>query len=170
MEKLSISEYIENDHDRLNSLLDQYFNQRDSDLKRAINSFLIFKSYLLRHIEREERILFPLYEQKTGKNDGPTASMRLEHQKAYLLLEKLQSKIQAHKFGNNQEEQTLLIQMGQHQLKEENAIYPVLDQLLNDEEKLQVFKTIQNNPGIGIDQCALESQCESSFPLILPGK
>jgi uncharacterized cupin superfamily protein len=85
-------------------------------------------------------------------------------------LEKLQSKIQAHKFGNNQEEQTLLIQMGQHQLKEETAIYPVLDQLLNDEEKLQVFKTIQNNPGIGIDQCASESQCESSFPLILPGK
>jgi len=65
------------DHDRLDEIFEGFKKLKDDDIDAAGKLFLEFKTGLLQHINWEEDILFPVFEQKTGIHDtGPTAIMR----------------------------------------------------------------------------------------------
>ena len=72
-----------------------------------------------RHIEAEETLLFPAFEERTGMADGgPTATMRMEHEQMRLLLVQLEAACGAHDadaYAGAAE--TLLILMQQHNMK-----------------------------------------------------
>lgn len=84
-----------------------------------------------RHFRREEQVLFPAFEAATGQAGGPTEIMRSEHEQMRQILEALQ---QALREKNREkflgEADTLLSLMQQHNLKEENILYRMADQLL----------------------------------------
>lgn len=98
------------------------------------------------HFQREEQIIFPAFEQKTGMTDsGPTQVMRTEHQQIRGVLEEIKKSMAAGDYQEiiNQAE-TMLILIAQHNSKEENILYPMSDQHLGPEvdqiaRKVQLF-------------------------------
>ena len=90
-----------------------------------------FSEAMLRHFDAEEAILFPAFEAQTGMSMGPTQVMRSEHGQMRELLaaakEALDSRDEDDYSGTAE---TLLIMMQQHNMKEENILYPMCDQHL----------------------------------------
>lgn len=93
--------------------------------------FDAFTSAMLHHFDIEENVLFPAFEQATGMAMGPTAMMRSEHAQMRDLLNNMAAVIAA---GRRDDylgmSETLLLYMQQHNLKEENVLYPMADQAL----------------------------------------
>ena len=86
---------------------------------------------MLDHFDAEEAILFPAFEAETGMRMGPTQVMRGEHAQIRALLEAADVALAAHdadEYLGNAE--TLLIMTQQHNMKEENILYPMCDQHL----------------------------------------
>ena len=83
------------------------------------------------HFDAEEAILFPAFEARTGMSMGPTRVMRSEHEQMRELLaaaKKALDERDADDYSGTAE--TLLIMMQQHNMKEENVLYPMCDQQL----------------------------------------
>ena len=96
------------------------------------------------HFQREENIIFPAFEQKTGMSgSGPTAVMRTEHQQIRGVLEEIKKSLDSGDYQEifNQAE-TMLILIQQHNSKEENILYPMSDQHLGAEVD-QLARTVQ---------------------------
>ncbi len=93
--------------------------------------FATFFDTLERHLAREEQILFPRFEERTGERAGPTQVMRAEHEQMRELLNRLEGMVRAQErdaFLNHCDTLFTLIQ--QHNLKEEQILYPALDMVL----------------------------------------
>lgn len=93
--------------------------------------FDTFTAAMLHHFEVEENVLFPAFEQATGMTMGPTAMMRAEHAQMRDLLHNMAAVIAVGRrddyLGTSE---TLLLYMQQHNLKEENVLYPMSNQAL----------------------------------------
>jgi hemerythrin-like domain-containing protein len=90
------------------------------------------------HFEAEENLLFPAFEAAAGSSSGPTRVMRYEHEQMRPLLAQLEAACAAHD-GEDYAgvAETLLILMQQHNMKEENILYPMCDQTLGpDAERI----------------------------------
>jgi hemerythrin-like domain-containing protein len=106
----------------------------EGDLARAAGALEAFASALERHFGVEEGELFPAFERRTGMTDGPTAMMRMEHAEMRELLAQLRAALD----GADAAEflgvaDTLNVLMQQHNLKEEQVLYALLDEALGDE-------------------------------------
>ena len=101
------------------------------NLPAAKAAFAHFRNAILAHFACEEKTLFPTFEAKTGMSMGPTQVMRMEHSQMRALLD---DAIDALEQGNSDDylglADTLLIMMQQHNMKEENILYPMCDQHL----------------------------------------
>lgn len=109
----------------------------EEDWEAAARAFDSFQATLEAHFGAEESVLFPAFEERTGMTGGPTAMMRAEHEQMRGLLEQMKPAVAAHdgeRFGGAA--QTLLILMQQHNMKEENILYPMCDQALADEPQV----------------------------------
>lgn len=96
--------------------------------------FARFRDALLNHFTAEESVLFPAFERRTGMYLGPTQVMRGEHAQMRQLLAAAESALAEHdgdEYAGNAE--TLLVMMQQHNVKEENVLYPMCDQQLADQ-------------------------------------
>ena len=90
-----------------------------------------FCASMERHLGVEEAVLFPAFEQATGITMGPTRVMRLEHAQLRGLFDELRAAAaEGDAEGLRGQAETLLIMMQQHNLKEENVLYPMCDQHL----------------------------------------
>lgn len=128
----SIQETMTDDHRRCDDLFaeSEEFVANDS-WDAGASRFEEFAAALERHFRMEEEVLFPRFEESTGTTGGPTEVMRSEHAQMRLLLEDL-----AESVGNRDSEgylghaETLLIIMQQHNVKEEQMLYPMADESL----------------------------------------
>ena len=76
MTNLTVQVSFSQDHSRLDQHLETYRQLKRIDFDKAKQSFRAFKFGLLRHINQEELVLFPLFEGKTGVHgQGPTEVM-----------------------------------------------------------------------------------------------
>jgi hemerythrin-like domain-containing protein len=105
----------------------------DSDWKQGHQQWSKFSTELTHHFSQEEIILFPKFEQVTGMTGGPTQMMRLEHKQMRELLTEIDKAL----LSQDQEQclaltETLMITMQQHNMKEEQILYPMIDQSLSD--------------------------------------
>ncbi|MDA8363451.1 MAG: hemerythrin domain-containing protein [Gammaproteobacteria bacterium] len=100
----------------------------------AETSLRAFVGAMLHHLDAEESILFPAVEARTGQVWGPTRIMRMEHQQMCALFENMRQDIEArdrqHYLGLSE---TLLTLLQQHNLKEEQVLYPLADRALTGE-------------------------------------
>jgi len=97
-----------------------------SDWSALTPCFTAFAAQLEQHLSLEEQTLFPAFEQATGMVNGPTEVMRGEHQEMRDVLEQMQQALSAQQrdaFLGAAE--TLLILTQQHNMKEENMLYPM---------------------------------------------
>lgn len=98
----------------------------------AGQAFARFQQATLGHFSAEETQLFPAFEAQTGMRQGPTQVMRQEHaQMRELMQAAAQAVIDQDANAYAGEAETLLIMMQQHNLKEENILYPLCDQHLS---------------------------------------
>lgn len=98
------------------------------DWPTAAGECQAFASALERHFNAEESQLFPAFESATGMSGGPTAIMRSEHAQMRDLIDDLRAAIDARledDFRGSAE--TLLIMIQQHNMKEENILYPMCE-------------------------------------------
>ncbi len=101
------------------------------DWGRAVEGFSRFEKSMQQHFDVEESILFPAFEERTGMTMGPTAVMRSEHAQIRELLEAAAEAIAAHDADEySGYAETLHIMTQQHNMKEENVLYPMCDQHL----------------------------------------
>lgn len=101
----------------------------NGDWTDAQRRFSAFQQEVERHFRCEEDTLFPAFEAATGMTSGPTQVMRMEHAQMRGLLAQMASALH----GQDEDEfsgaaETLLILMQQHNMKEENILYPMCDQ------------------------------------------
>ena len=96
--------------------------------------FAQFRDGLLHHFSMEEEVLFPTFEERTGMFSGPTQMMRMEHaQMRELLGQMAEAAVRGDREGFLGDGETLLIVMQQHNVKEEQILYPMADQALSDD-------------------------------------
>ena len=103
----------------------------------AGQSWTIYRNALETHLNREEGFLFPAFEAQTGNTQGPTAVMRMEHEQIRSLVSEMDEAVvarNADSFLGLAETMMILIQ--QHNMKEEQILYPMSDQVLGDPDRL----------------------------------
>lgn len=104
-----------------------------SNWSQADSQWATFTADLDKHFAQEETILFPAFEQATGMTMGPTQVMRAEHVQMRQLVaemtEQLSSQSKADFLGLSE---TLMILMQQHNMKEEQMLYPMTQAHLPD--------------------------------------
>lgn len=90
-----------------------------------------FEAVLREHLDMEETVLFPAFEEATGMTAGPTQVMRGEHTQMRGLLDQMAAVLEA---GDVQElldqGDTLLMLTQQHNSKEEGMLYPMSERAL----------------------------------------
>lgn len=110
---------------------------RHGDWTTAGQTCLRLARDLEQHFQLEEQQLFPAFEAATGMYSGPTAVMRQEHQEIRLLLQDMADALHATDatawLGHAE---TLLILTQQHNMKEENILYPMCRQHIADFEQM----------------------------------
>lgn len=132
---MSIRSLMTDDHRHCDGLFAAAESALDSgpadSARRAMENFRLA---LLAHFAAEEETLFPAFEARTGITNGPTAVMRMEHAQMRSLLDAMTQSLSKGD-GNTclAHADTLLILMQQHNLKEENVLYPMCDQHLDDD-------------------------------------
>jgi len=127
-----IRDFMTGDHRRCDDLfaaIEQAVAAKQ--LAAAREAFAQFRVAMLAHFDGEEQALFPAFEERTGMRMGPTQMMRMEHAQMRELMDDAGRALDGGKaedyFGVAE---TLLIMMQQHNMKEENVLYPMCEQHL----------------------------------------
>jgi hemerythrin-like domain-containing protein len=128
----SIRDFMTDDHRRCDDVFAEVEQAlSDGDNAAAKAAFIRFQDDVLHHFAAEEGVLFPAFERKTGMSMGPTQVMRSEHTQMRELMRSAAAALAAGDVDTYAgDAETLLIMMQQHNMKEENILYPMCDQHL----------------------------------------
>ncbi|MDD5717395.1 MAG: hemerythrin domain-containing protein [Sulfuricurvum sp.] len=109
------------------------------DLEKAASLFQDFAEATLHHFDMEEKELFITFEKRTGMMGGPTQMMRYEHQQLRTLLESMRLALSENRpndfFGIGE---SMMIMLQQHNMKEEQMLYPMIDRALDTDAGLMI--------------------------------
>lgn len=137
----SISALLGDDHDRLDAILAQFLEE--DDLPTAKKLFAAFDLGLRAHIDWEEDLLFPAFEEKTRMTDsGPTVVMRMEHAEIKQHLLHIQASIGTKELASAVED--LLQVLFHHNQKEERILYPWIDRALSPKRLASMIQRIKS--------------------------
>lgn len=130
----TITEYLSAEHQHCDGLFaDAETAAANNDLAAAKAGFAAFHEEMEQHLGKEENILFPAFEQATGSSRGPTSVMRMEHEQMRELFAEMKAALDAGDTGTYAGlSETLLILMQQHNMKEEQMLYPMADRALGE--------------------------------------
>lgn len=141
----TIVDFFSRDHRRCDTLYAEAENAANEGdiaaMSRICRHFLVAMTH---HFRMEEEVLFPAFENRTGMRQGPTMVMRSEHEQMRGLMQQMH---QAAETGDAElllkAGGTLLFVMQQHNVKEEQMLYPMseahlrpADALLKDVQRL----------------------------------
>jgi len=132
----SLSHFLSNEHTHCDDLFAEAENAvADKNWPLAKSGFQDFFDGMRRHFSHEEDVLFPAFEAHTGMSGGPTQVMREEHRQMNDVFAAMRDAL-ARQDDNRYLglSETLLMLMRQHNLKEENILYPMADQALAGQE------------------------------------
>ena len=137
-----ISKFMTEDHKKCdevfseleNSILNKKTDGIEKKFEEVSNDFL-------RHFKMEEEVMFPAFEARTGMSEGPTQVMRMEHNQMKHVIYQMEDDIKKgdydHFLGLSE---TFIILVQQHNAKEEQMLYNMMDQALEDIEAETVEK------------------------------
>ncbi|MCK4875118.1 MAG: hemerythrin domain-containing protein [Sulfurimonas sp.] len=130
----NIKDFMTQDHRDCDEIFAQMEDAVASKSDEALVKFEKFQDSLTNHFKMEEMVLFPMFEQKTGMTQGPTQVMVMEHEQMRELLSKMEDAVESSdndKFFGLSE--TLMILMQQHNMKEEQMLYTMVQEHLGDD-------------------------------------
>lgn len=109
-------------------------NARAAELPGLEREARAFLGEMERHIEVEEELLFPAFEERTGMSGGPTETMRVEHEQMRGLFAEMRAALEARDAAEYLGAARILLALLQtHNAKEENMMYPMLDEALGED-------------------------------------
>lgn len=132
----SISSYMQQDHVLIDGIAERAAacaEARDwAALAREGDEFL---RRLRQHIEVEEQVLFPAFEQRTGMSAaGPSVQMREEHVQMQPILAQMQEAVAARDGAGYLRAAKMLLEiLVPHNQKEEQMMYPMLDEAMGED-------------------------------------
>ncbi|MBF0271111.1 MAG: hemerythrin domain-containing protein [Magnetococcales bacterium] len=107
------------------------------DMEKARGLFGMFEVGMAHHFDMEEKRFFPAFEQATGMTQGPTTVMRMEHRQMLGVIAQMRQAVdQGDASGVTRGGSTLMVLMRQHNIKEEQMLYPMGDMHLGDVQPL----------------------------------
>ncbi len=130
----NIKDFMTQDHRDCDEIFAQMEDAVASKSNEAVAKFEEFQDALTNHFKMEEMVLFPAFEQKTGMTEGPTQVMVMEHEQMRKLISQMDEAVQVNdndKFFGLSE--TLMILMQQHNMKEEQMLYTMIQEHLGDD-------------------------------------
>ena len=132
---MNIREFMSKDHKDCDMLFAKAENAASTgDWETAGQACNEFIQAMNRHLGLEEQGLFPAFEEATGILTGPTEMMRMEHdQMRSLFVEMSDALEKQHSDDYLGAAETLLIMMQQHNMKEEQILYSMMDQRLSED-------------------------------------
>ena len=132
---MNIKQFMAQDHKNCDLLFAKAENAASTgDWETAGLAFDEFIQSMERHLGIEEQELFPAFEEETGVVTGPTEMMRMEHDQMRVLFAEMSYALEQ----KNSDDflgiaDTLLIMMQQHNIKEEQILYSMMDQRLPED-------------------------------------
>ncbi|MES9904849.1 MAG: hemerythrin domain-containing protein [Sedimenticola sp.] len=131
----TIAENMSVDHRRCDELFAVAEGQIDKDeWDQGAAGFIAFRDGTEHHFSMEESVLFPSFEERVGQTMGPTQMMRMEHtQMRQLLADMTQAVEQKDRVRYLGLSETLMMIMQQHNMKEEQMLYRMIDQTFGSE-------------------------------------
>lgn len=132
---MNIKQFMAQDHKDCDLLFAKAENAASTgDWETAGLAFDEFIQSMERHLGIEEQELFPAFEEETGVVTGPTEMMRMEHDQMRVLFAEMSYALEQ----KNSDDflgiaDTLLIMMQQHNIKEEQILYSMMDQRLPED-------------------------------------
>lgn len=141
-----ISQYLGADHARLDAIIPALLAAIDSaSFETGRERFAEFSSGLRTHIQIEEDLLFPAFEQATGtEGGGPAFVMRGEHVEIRRLLTELGLALEeCDATGARRSVRWLIALLRLHNAREERVLYPMADRALADDWKQAFSKRCQ---------------------------
>lgn len=114
------------------------------DWEAATRQFAAFSRETEHHFRAEEEVMFPAFESATGMTVGPTEVMRMEHIQMRGVFSEMADGIRLRNrdafLGASE---TMLMLMQQHNLKEQQMLYRMADQVLAGERCAKVLAAIR---------------------------
>lgn len=142
-----ILEFMRDDHRACDHLYTDAENAlADKNIDEGTRLFGEFYRATNHHFDREERELFIAFEKRTGMTGGPTQMMRYEHQQLRSLLESMKKALEDNRindfFGIGE---SMMIMLQQHNMKEEQMLYPMIDRALEGDaqQMVQILKEMR---------------------------
>ena len=137
----NVSVIMARDHDKIKKLLngfDKFINLDKQTLKKA---FEIFKWELEKHLFTEEKVIFTLYNPKDEKEGYKMVPQLMQdHDKIYNKLKEMEKCINSNKQCNFQELKEII---SKHKNFEDEQVYPIFDQELDNTTKEMMIKRIK---------------------------
>jgi len=129
-----ITEVMSADHKRCDEMFAKAEDAiSNDDWETGTTAFRDFHDATEKHFSMEEAVLFPAFEQSTGMTSGPTQVMRMEHmQMRQLFADMDESVTEKDKEKYLGLSETLIMVMQQHNTKEEQIVYVMADQSLQE--------------------------------------
>ncbi|HEX5711660.1 MAG TPA: hemerythrin domain-containing protein [Sulfuricurvum sp.] len=142
-----ILEFMRDDHRACDHLFTEAENAlADKKIDEAKRLYTEFYHATNHHFDMEERELFITFEKRTGMAGGPTQMMRYEHQQLRAQLEAMLRALESDQyddfFGIGE---SFMIMLQQHNMKEEQMLYPMIDRALAGDAQLMI-QTLQDMP------------------------
>jgi len=110
---------------------------RGTDWDTAESAFARLAAALQGNFDTEEARLFPAFEQAVGFDAGPTRVMRQEHAEVRALLENAREWLELRDANAlSAELDTLVVLLQQHNVKEENVLFPMCRAQVQDLDSL----------------------------------
>lgn len=133
-----ITRFFSDDHRRIDEALAAFHRRLDAPALDA------FERMLLRHIDWEERVLFPAFEEKLGAEaSARTTSMRVQHEELKLRVGELRRALGREGVERRNVEEVLVESLSDHNHAEEDFIYPWMDGVFTREERLQLLEGLE---------------------------
>ncbi len=142
-----ILEFMRDDHRVCDELFvaaeNALTDKKTEEAKKLYEEFYVLTNH---HFDMEEQQLFITFEKRTGMMGGPTQMMRYEHQQ---LRSQMESMLHAIREGRNDDffgiGESFMIMLQQHNMKEEQMLYPMIDRALEGDGELMV-ETLKTMP------------------------
>jgi iron-sulfur cluster repair protein YtfE (RIC family) len=132
----TINDYMMGDHRLCDSIFERADRAAESgDFATLERESADFLRRIATHIEMEEQLLFPAFEERTGMGaGGPTATMKEEHRTMEGLFEQMREAVAAKNAAAYRAASAQVMEiLVPHNQKEEQMMYPMLDSAMGDE-------------------------------------
>ncbi|MCB0418870.1 MAG: hemerythrin domain-containing protein [Bdellovibrionales bacterium] len=141
--ELFLETLLNEDHERIDALFEQYLERRKNKGKDALKLFGAYQDALLKHMKLEEDLIFPVLERHPKERaTQEVVEMLQEHDSIRSCLAKTRGLCDGSSDDVEAAERHLFEELHEHNAREEMHVYPHLERLLTLEEASAVAKLV----------------------------